>query len=227
MTSGDRKSWRGRWRISTQYPETGLLHTAMSDEPVRSARHPGRTAARAFCELFHSDFFVNTLTVMVPRRVMAEVGGFDERREVTSRDYDLWLRIAARYPIGYLPDPLAYHRPGGLMSSQMERTYAAQALVMERTSRSARAPVLRIGARPSVRTPRRHVLHRDWGYDRLQSGDSRGAREQLRQAVECAPFDTRTIALYFATFLNRGWLARMRRLFRRRPIITRGEGARA
>jgi glycosyltransferase involved in cell wall biosynthesis len=210
-----------------QYPETGLLHTAISGEVRPPASLTGPPRAR-FCELFHSDFFINTLTVMVPRQVITEVGGFDERREIHIEDYDLWLRIAARYPIGYIPEPLAYHRPGGLMSSQMERTYAAQALVMEKNEPLCLAACAAHRASPSrCKRARRHVLHRDWGYDRLQTGDSRGAREQLRQAVACSPFDTRTIALYLATFLNRGWLARMRRLFRRRPVITRGEGARA
>ena len=114
-----------------QYPETGLLHTAISGDVRPPVILAGRPRAR-FCELFHSDFFINTLTVMVPRQVITDVGGFDERREIHIEDYDLWLRIAARYPIGYIPEPLAYHRPGGLMSSQMERTYAGQALVMEK-----------------------------------------------------------------------------------------------
>ncbi len=113
-----------------QYPQTGLLHTGVVGQANRE-----KTAApprRAFCDLFHTAFFINTLTVMIPRHVLERTGGFDERREVHIEDWDLWLRIAAEHPLGYLPEPLAFHRPGGWMSSQVERTYSAQALVIEK-----------------------------------------------------------------------------------------------
>ena len=53
---------------------------------------------------------------MVRREAVEEAGGFDERREVHVEDWDLWLRIAARHTVGYLPAPTAVRRPGGGMS---------------------------------------------------------------------------------------------------------------
>ena len=206
------------------HPQTGLLHTAMVGEvPQSAAKSAG--PRNLFCELFHSEFFINTLTVMVPRDVLTEIGGFDERREIHIEDYDLWLRIAARYPVGYIPEPLAYHRPGGLMSSQMDRTYAAQALVMEKNEALCIAACAAHRDSPRrCKRARRHVLHRDWGYDRLRIGDRRGARDQLRRAVACSPLDAYTVALYLATFLSHGCLARVRRLFRHRATIPRDDG---
>ena len=58
---------------------------------------------RSYCDLFHGRLDINTLTVMAPRDVLLECGGFDERRELHVEDWDLWLRIAARHPVGYLP----------------------------------------------------------------------------------------------------------------------------
>jgi glycosyltransferase involved in cell wall biosynthesis len=198
-----------------QYPEAGLLHTAMLSDVRQSVAMPG-PPRNMFCELFHSSFFINTLTVMVPRVVLTEVGGFDERREIHIEDYDLWLRIAARYPVGYIPEPLAYHRPGGLMSRQMERTYAGQALVMEknRTLCATACAAHREKPRRCDRA-RRHVLYRDWGYDRLESGNTKGAREQLGRAVAYSPGDVYTIGLYFSTFLSHRWRARLRGLIGR------------
>ena len=179
-----------------QYPDTGLLHTAMLNEVRQSIASTG-PPRHVFCELFHSIFFINTLTVMVPRAVLTKVGGFDERREIHIEDYDLWLRIAAGHPIGYLPEPLAYHRPGGLMSRQIERTYAAQALVMEKNRPLCMtACAAHRDAPDRCDRARRHVLHRDWGYDRLQSGNTKGAREQLGRAVASSPWDVYTIGLY-------------------------------
>ena len=62
-----------------QYPETGLLHTAVVGGTRRGNAVDG-PPTRAFCELYHTEFFINTLTVMMPRRVLSETGGFDERR---------------------------------------------------------------------------------------------------------------------------------------------------
>ena len=185
-----------------RYPQTGLLHTGVVGDVSVGAAVPG-APRHEFCGLFHTVFFINTLTVMVPRRVVAEVGGFDERREIHVEDWDLWLRIAARYPIGYLREALAYHRPGGLMSRQVERTYAAQALVIDKSQALCRQACLSHRRSPDrCDRARRHVLHRDWGYDRLQAGDWRGARQQLRLALSYSPWDARTAALFLSTLLD-------------------------
>lgn len=190
-----------------QHPETGLLHTGLVGKPAAGAASAG-PPRHAFCELFHTAFFINTLTVMVPSPVLADVGGFDERREVHVEDWDLWLRIAAHYPIGCIPEPLALHRPGGMMSRQVERTYAAQELVIDKSRALCRLACAahRLAPERCNRT-RRHVLHRDWGCDRLQAGDCRGAREQLRRALSYAPWDARTRLLLLSTFVD-PWFGR-------------------
>lgn len=45
-------------------------------------------------------------TVMVPKTVIEEVGGFDERLYI-GEDLDLWRRIARRYPFGFINQSLA------------------------------------------------------------------------------------------------------------------------
>ncbi len=197
------------------YPETGLLHTRVVDKtPDGAVEGPPR---HAFCELFHTHFFVSTLTVMMPRRIFMEVNGFDERREIHVEDWDLWLRIAVRHPIGYIGQPLAYHRRGGLMSRQIDRTYAAQLLVMEKSIALCQQACARHRSDPDLcDRRRRHVLHRDWGYDRLETiGDRKGGREQLRKAITFDPLDRRAILLYLSTFASERWRARARALLSR------------
>ena len=182
-----------------RYPETGLLHTG-----IQGDRWDGREPEpprHAFCELFHTDFFVRTLTVMVPRRVLEEVGGFDERREVHVEDWELWLRIAARHPVGYIPEPLAVRRPGGLMSRQIDRTYQAQAFVVERSASLCAAACAshRVDPARCLRA-RRVVLLRDWATDRLVLGDARGARLRLRAALAEDPLAPRVLATYLRTW---------------------------
>ena len=109
------------------YPQTGLLHTATTGRPGDASSvavfdsHP-RPPRHVFCELFHTDYVIATLTVMVRRDVLDSVGLFDERREVHVEDWDLWLRIAASYPVGYLAQPAAVRVLGGSMSAQQAGT---------------------------------------------------------------------------------------------------------
>ena len=81
----------------------------------RRASDPAPRPRRVYCDLFHGRLDINTLTVMAPRDVLLDCGGFDERRELHVEDWDLWLRIAARYP-GRVSRPAA-RRP----SSRAER----------------------------------------------------------------------------------------------------------
>lgn len=51
---------------------------------------------------------IPALTVMARKRVFDEIGGFDEK--LVYEDLDMWLRIARRYPLGYIDSPLARYR---------------------------------------------------------------------------------------------------------------------
>ena len=55
--------------------------------------------------------FVRTSAVVVNKAVFDEVGGFDVGY-MRAEDYDLFLRIAAKSPIGHFLRPLAWNRPG-------------------------------------------------------------------------------------------------------------------
>lgn len=46
---------------------------------------------------------------MIPREVFDELGGFDERLS-TSADWDLYFRIAIRYAVGFVAEPLLKYR---------------------------------------------------------------------------------------------------------------------
>lgn len=49
------------------------------------------------------------LTVMIRKEVLNRVGVFNPRYKI-ALDYDLWLRIAAHYPIDFIEQPLAKYR---------------------------------------------------------------------------------------------------------------------
>src|ERR1051326_5510632 len=65
------------------------------------------------------DNFITTSTVMAPKSRLIEAGLFGERRRV-SEDFELWLRMTARWPITFIDRPLVQYRrrPGSLSSDK-------------------------------------------------------------------------------------------------------------
>jgi glycosyltransferase involved in cell wall biosynthesis len=56
-------------------------------------------------------------SVVARRSAVLEAGTFDEDPDlIATEDYDLWLRMSAREPIAYLPQPMTFYRqhPGSL-----------------------------------------------------------------------------------------------------------------
>src|SRR5205814_1113435 len=74
-------------------------------------------------------------SVVVERRVFAELGGFDEDRSLSgSEDYELWLRLLlAGYRFGYVPEPLVrYRRRAGSFTSDSRSQWASHLTALER-----------------------------------------------------------------------------------------------
>jgi glycosyltransferase involved in cell wall biosynthesis len=202
-----------------RYPQTGLLHTALVGDTLGRAETGGDgmpPPENVFCGLFHTDFFIRTLTVMAPRAVVLEAGGFDERREIHVEDWDLWLRIAARHPIGYLPRRLALHRQGGHMSTAFEKTFAGQALVIEKHKDLCQVACARHRGKPGrCLRERRHVLQWSLGYERFHRGNTTGARQAFARALALRPWDLSTAIRWAACFVPKRWVAGARKVRRR------------
>ena len=217
----------------TRFPETGLLHSAaiVSPTPTQTVLDTldavpldalGDPPSNAYCDLFHGRLEINTLTVMIRRDVLTEVGGFDERRELHVEDWDLWLRIAARYTLGYLPNALAVHRPGGSMSSEVEKTYRGQQMVIAQS-----APLCQLACPIHAAAPddcireRELRLYSELGYERFWSGRLRNARAAYARAIQLQPTNARARLYHAATFVGRQWLGHIRRVRRAlRPAPT-------
>ncbi|MFC7474283.1 glycosyltransferase family 2 protein [Dankookia sp. GCM10030260] len=79
----------------------------------------------ALAQLF-AENVVGTSTVMVRTALLRETGGFDESLR-QAEDWDLWLRLAARAPVGCVPlvgTDYLMHRPGNLSQDTAARAAA-------------------------------------------------------------------------------------------------------
>ncbi len=93
---------------------TSIWHTR--ERWVRSGRVISQRSQR---HRRSGDLFADSLrkcvigpsTVLLPRAVFARTGGFREDLEI-AEDYELWLRLTARYPVGYVDQELVIKRAG-------------------------------------------------------------------------------------------------------------------
>ena len=94
-----------------RHPEVGLVHggyvkfdTLDNDLGYRNASWFSGWIYPKMLLVWYT--LLATPTVMVSRRVIDEVGGFDESLFI-AEDLDLWRRIARKYPFGYINQSLA------------------------------------------------------------------------------------------------------------------------
>ena len=127
---------------------------------------------------------LQTPCMAVRRVVYEDVGGFDARLDGYGEDWEMWVRIAARYPVWYEPEPLAVYRvhssslSGGQLATgqnvrQLRRAVELNRAVLppereQEISRAAHAAI----AGAALRRARRL----------LDAGDSRGMWAQTREA---------------------------------------------
>ncbi|UCG32640.1 MAG: glycosyltransferase [Phycisphaerales bacterium] len=185
-------------------PETAIVFHPMVEIDGAGNRVRGRSkrarAGRIVDDLF-GHCFVHTPTVVVRRRVLEEVGGFDGSLTVCE-DYQLWLRIATRFPFHMVSEPLAFRRlhQKRLSKSAMYRNMAQRAEMLERFHDG-------LGGREALR-PRRAVrrlarVFRAAGKANLRAKRYADAYTLFRRSLDYMPLDLRTRAYLWYTGLRR------------------------
>jgi GT2 family glycosyltransferase len=89
---------KGHWHYISplEKPESGILHNWLEQIAVRQR--------------------IQTPSMVVRRSVYEQLGGFDRRLSWTE-DWEMWVRIAAQYAVGYEIEPLALYRQHSNSSS--------------------------------------------------------------------------------------------------------------
>jgi glycosyltransferase involved in cell wall biosynthesis len=193
-------------------PSLGVLGTAClrSQNPdaasVFSSRRRRRLEMVSQSRLVRANRLA-TSSVVARRTCFEECGGFDESLPL-AQDWDMWLRIAARWEIGLVPEPLTIHRVH-------DEQRSADRLAMRRWEASVVERTLRRGGLRGrwVRgVARRRVA---WAHLRLgRLLARRGYREralgEMRESLALAPYNPLT------------WLSLLRWGFARRMPVGAG-----
>jgi glycosyltransferase involved in cell wall biosynthesis len=154
---------------------------------------------------------IMTPSMVVRRTVYEQLGGFDCRL-VCSEDWEMWVRIAARYAIWYEVQPLAVYRmhtasnTGRHTRSGEDIYYTRMAIEIFRDYLPGN--IADKVARQAKETYAFSAL--DNGYWLLSKRDWRGAGAQLREAWRCS--HSLRVVLHTLTLLLKGtahWLRKM------------------
>ena len=97
-----------------EHPDIRICHTReiwqRGEKIVSQAGQRHRRSGNIFSDALRK-CIIGPSTVMLRRDLFEEFGGFREDLEV-AEDYELWLRITAKYPVGYIDEPLVIKRGG-------------------------------------------------------------------------------------------------------------------
>src|SRR5215470_7809890 len=101
-----------------EFRDGEVLRSSLLGEAVRARLARGEPMLTLACypELLRSNLMATTSQVMIPRRVLDAVGASDARRSLSS-DWDLYLRIAARYPFTFVNRSLTQWRQHDMSAS--------------------------------------------------------------------------------------------------------------
>jgi GT2 family glycosyltransferase len=120
----------GKLLTASKLAEHPTLHRAPLVALDRD--HHLMSAAAAFDTLL-AGCFIRPCAAAMPRRVIESVGGYDERLR-NGQDYDLYLRVAWKYPFLWVKRALGLYRrsPGNISSRPATQLATSRLAVLER-----------------------------------------------------------------------------------------------
>jgi hypothetical protein len=194
LLHGDDRVRKGFYRALEQpflrHPEIGaaFCRAIVLDEQGRWKRFTLLERREAgvlddWLELIASGQRLQTPSVVVRRAVFERLGGFDPRLS-WSEDCEMWVRIAASYPVWFEPEPLAEYRQHGTSSTARQQRTGENVQDFRRAIEITRA-YLPHGAGGIYHDARRWTAHRaiDTAWRVATAGNWQTASVQLREAL--------------------------------------------
>ncbi|MEA2418255.1 MAG: hypothetical protein QOE60_461 [Thermoleophilaceae bacterium] len=196
-----------------RHPEAALVaaHAFACDEAMRpsSIVHALRAPAcgRVFHELLIHNVVLNPSSVLVRRSALDAAGGFSELP--VAQDWDTWLEIAKRSPIGFADEVVALVRrhTNGITLRTGRARIEVQLAVVDRHLRDVR-PAWR---RPLLRRAATSAAYLHAGLGSAILGHKRVARRYAIEALALDPvtLTRRKLALLVRVFVSEALVARL------------------
>jgi glycosyltransferase involved in cell wall biosynthesis len=187
-----------------RHPELALVaaHAYACDEQLRpTAVVPAATREQGHMleQLLVDNVVLNPSSVLVRRPAIEAAGGFSEIP--FGEDWDTWIEIAKRFPIGFIDRPLALvRRHSGSVSPRRGRVRVDVNRAIVERHLSAYRPAWK---RPIIRRRAASVAYFHAGLGSVKNGDRNVAR---RYAVTSVALDPFTLGRRKAKLLTRAFL---------------------
>jgi glycosyltransferase involved in cell wall biosynthesis len=179
-------------QIALERPDIGFIHNDRivfdASGPLDNghiAGHPTLTADKVSGQCFETLFegnFVCMSCASLPRRHFDELGLMDENLAAVD-DYDIWLRVAAKYEVAFIRDPLTGYRHHANNMSKMDILVDVDTVKALKKA-AGQFPHL---VTKSHLNQRLHYLHHDLGERLLERGEVKEARHHFLQAALAMP----------------------------------------
>lgn len=187
---------RRRIEFLEAHPECGFVFSGHIDIDA-AGRETGRFAAPCPEGVVPRDWLLEEMqrrnvvdtmhSVLTRRSALVEAGAHLDERFPRLFDWELWLRLAARFPVGCVDEEDAEYRAHEQQMSARPGQAADFVQMVRHADEvvAAAAPALRLGA--SERRRLSAGLEVSVALDCLEAGDVRAARVALREALRASP----------------------------------------
>jgi glycosyltransferase involved in cell wall biosynthesis len=178
-------------RCFEEDPSYGMVATQCSsvtpDGSTRERNRPGKSGW-VLVDLFKANF-IRTSSAVIKKEVLDSIGLFDEEL-AECEEYDLWLRVASKWPIGFINEPLTVYldNPEGVSVDRLRGRLFRQK-VLEKGYLHEQIPA-------SIYTKR---LARNCfviGRHYLRKGEREEARRYLARSLKMHPLQVKGLFYY-------------------------------
>ncbi len=173
----------------------GMVATRCSsitpDGRLRKKNRPGKSGW-VLIDLFKANF-IRTSSAMIKKECFDKIGMFDESLP-ECEEYDLWLRIARKYPVGFINEPLAVYtdNPKGVSTDSLAgRLQRLKVLEKDYLKECIPSPIYRKRLANNYHYVGRHYLNR---------GEKSEGKKYLKHSIALDPVNLK-ILLYYASSL--------------------------
>lgn len=192
------------------HPEVGLVHTDGGfidgeGKPLEGSplgfEFPRTETGNVLADLLYQNKIIAS-AVLVRRACFDAQGGFNEAY-FGSGDWEMWLRIAERWDVGFVPEPLTYYRVHGANAShKLERIWQDDERLRDWIESRAEAYRSRV---PNARRLQQAMAHNAacLGTVRTLNGDPAGGRRAYALSIRREPARLKSWLRWLATFLPR------------------------
>jgi glycosyltransferase involved in cell wall biosynthesis len=199
-----------------QHERLGLVHTDGGfidgdGKPIEGSplgfEFPKTETGDVLLSLLYANKIIAS-AVLVKRECFDRLGGFNEAY-FGSGDWEMWLRIAEEYRIGFVPEPLTFYRVHGANAShKLERIWRDDEMLRE-WIRSRYPLYEQKGYEP--RTLRAAKAHNEacLGTVKALNGNPSGGRGAFARSLRYQPGRVKSYLRYVATFLPRPLFRRL------------------